>query len=191
MQTLDYVNEHGLDRLQEEYGIKVSQNEAYPDLYCLNYDQISSPKLEPIVQECRSLVLRLREDGEFVVSSRSFDRFFNLGEIDGEDYDITKLVAHEKVDGSLLNIWYDSKWGWLYRTRSMIMPADDVSINGGDVTWKQLIERNIKDFHELDPNFTYICEIVSRYNRVVTKYDHECIYLLAVRDNEGNYGVME
>lgn len=180
MITLDYVNKHGLEYVQEKYKIKVSQNELYPDLYCLNYDQIESIKLSPVVKECRSLVIRKEDDGEFVVSSRSFDRFFNYGETE-EEYNITELTAYEKIDGSLLNIWYDNKYGWLYRTRSMIMPADDMSINGGDVTWKDLIERNIRDFHALDPTLTYICEIVSKHNRVVTRYDEERIYLLASR----------
>jgi hypothetical protein len=188
MLAVDYVNEYGLDRLKEKYGIKVSQNEDYPDLFVLNYDQIASPKLEDIVQECRSLVLRQEDSGEFVVESRSFDRFFNHGEVE-HNYDITQLVAHEKIDGSLIGLWYNDKYGWLYRTRSMIMPKD-MGINGHDLTWTDLIERNLQhiDTALLAKGVTYILELVSQWNRVVTKYDEEKLYILAERVNStGEY----
>lgn len=188
MKTLEYVNEYGLDKLQEDYGIKVAQNEAYPDLYCLNYDQISSPKLEPIVQECRSLVLRKHADGGYSVDSRSFDRFFNYGEIEGVDHDITKLVAHEKVDGSLVGVWYSEGYGWLYRTRSMVMP-ENMPINGHNVSWGELIESTIEyPSLVLEKNCTYIFEVVSTWNRVVTRYNDKAAYLLAIRENStGEY----
>lgn len=192
MQTLKYVNKYGLDKLQEKYGIKVAQNEAYPDLYCLNYDQINSPKIEPIVQECRSLVLRKNDDGFFSVDSRSFDRFFNYGEIAGVDHDITKLVAHEKVDGSLVGLWWSDGYGWLYRTRSMIMPTY-VPINGLDVSWGELIETTV-GYPDLllSKDNTYIFEVVSTWNRVVTRYDDKAAYLLAIRENStGEYVVLD
>ena len=182
MQVLEYLNSgKTLNDLSEEFGIKVSENENLTGLYCLNYCQINSPKEHPIVRECRSLVLKQVND-RWVVSSRSFDRFFNLGEIEGEEHDINDLVAFEKVDGSLIGIWYDADYGWLYRTRSMIVP-EDMSINGHDITWSELIERNVGDLSNLQTNCTYICEIVSKWNRVVTKYDEESMYLLAVRYN--------
>lgn len=184
MHVLDYLNSgKTLEDLTEEFGIKVNENEKYEGLYCLNYDQIKSPKGHPIVRECRSLVLK-RSSQDWVVSSRSFDRFFNLGEIDGEEHDITKLIAHEKVDGSLIGLWYDEDYGWLYRTRSMIMP-EGMGINGHDLTWSELIERNIGDLTYLatNENITFIFELVSKWNRVVTKYDNESIYLLAIREN--------
>ena len=187
METIKYLNEFGLDKLQQELGIKVSQNENYPDLYVLNYDQIKSPKSHPIVIECRSLVVRLEGD-EYFVESRSFDRFFNYGEIES-DIDITKLTAHEKVDGSLIGYWYSDKYGWLYRTRSMIMPVGQ-GIMGHKITWGELIERNMDhvDATLLAKGVTYILELVSKYNRVVTKYDGERLYLLAERVNStGEY----
>lgn len=187
MQAAEYINNYGIDILMEEFGIKVSQNDKYPDLYCLNYDQIKSPKFHPIVKECRSLVLKL-VGGEFVVVSRSFDRFFNLGEVVCEyEFDITNLIAFEKIDGSLVGVWWDEDYGWLYRTRSMIMPDENTGINGHDVSWRELIERNLPEMDYLDKSLTYICEVVSNYNRVVTKYDKEGMYLLGTRDSSGEY----
>ena len=193
MHVLDFLNgDNPIDTLQMSLGIKVSQNEKYPNLYCLNYDQINSPKLHPIVRECRSLVLKLK-DGVWSVSSRSFDRFFNYGEIEGETHNVIELIAHEKIDGSLIGLWYDDDYGWLYRTRSIIMPEGN-GINGHELTWAELIDRNLGDLEYLATNegVTFILEVVSKWNRVVTKYDKEGMYLLAIRENDtGNYRTIE
>lgn len=185
MNTIKYLNEHGLQSLQDELAIKVNQ---WKDLYVLNYNQIDSPKNHQVTNECRSLVVKEGESGWEVVS-RGFDRFFNHGEIDGFEYDITKMIAYEKVDGSLVCLFYYNG-EWLYRTRSMIMP--ETTVNGWDTTWKDLIEPVLlgKGFHEFNhcPSWTYIFEVVGVENRVVTRYNESAAYLLAVRDNQvGDY----
>ncbi len=190
-----------LEELKESFGIKFNiWNEA---LVVLNYDQIESPKTHPITLECRSLVLEL---GTWEVVSRSFDRFFNLGEC-GEVEDghfpapnfgmqkITDLTFHEKMDGSLIGVFY-YKGSWLYRTRSVIMPEG--TINGFDTTWKERIEEALPvisgftpdkggdEFGEclLNPEVTLIGELTCRENRVVVKYEETPkFWLLAVRNN--------
>jgi T4 RnlA family RNA ligase len=157
-------------------------------LYVLNYNQIESPKNHPITNECRSLVVTRGGDSGWFVVSRSFDRFFNYGETQ-EVHDITNLTAFEKVDGSIVSLFY-WKGDWLYRTRSMIMPTS--SVNGWDITWKDLIEPVLltRGFYEYFHNMynTYIFEVVGRENRVVTRYAESAAYLLAVRCNlTGNY----
>jgi hypothetical protein len=191
METIKYINQYGLAKLLTEYAIKVNENPEY-GLYVLNYDQIDSPKNHPITNECRSLVVTC-DFGIWKVISRSFDRFFNYGEIDGDKHDITKMVAYEKVDGSIVSLFY---WNgeWLYRTRSMIMPTSQV--NGWDKTWKELIEPVLLDkgFREYNhnTNLTYIFEVVGTENRVVTRYEESAAYLLAIRDNQtGNYSWMD
>lgn len=189
MQTINYLNENSLAFLITEFSISVNEwlDKDGQILYVLNYNQIDSPKNHPITNECRSLVVTYEED-QWVVVSRSFDRFFNYGETQ-DFYDITKMVAYEKVDGSVVSLFH-WKGEWLYRTRSMIMPTN--SVNGWETTWKDLIEpvlldKGFKEYlHRTD--MTYIFEVVGRENRVVTKYDESAAYLLAVRYNEtGDY----
>ena len=194
-----------LDDLNDELGIKFSINELYPELVVLNYDQIKSPKHHPITIECRSLVLEIPSlGGEWTVVSRSFDRFFNYGETE-TSYNATRLVAHEKMDGSLIGLFYFAKYGWLYRTRSMIMPTS--SIMGFELTWDVLIEDALGDkwFNQVeayadeeydnDRAFTFIMEVTSPENRVVVRYGDRGITLLAVRENSTgiyvNGGIME
>lgn len=182
MKVIEYLNWNSLEELKEEYAIKVSINEKYPNLMVLCYNQIESPKSHPIVIECRSLVVEFK-DGKYQVVSRAFDRFFNQGEC-GEVYELSLLSLYEKVDGSLISVFYYNG-EWLYRTKSMIMPECEITPYGR--TWKMLIEsaldwENIK-FDDLNKNNTYIFEVVGEENRVVVKYNKDDSYLLAVRDN--------
>jgi hypothetical protein len=207
--TIKFLNDLGVNQprerclslLSERYGIKVSHNEDYPDLYCLNYDQINSPKLDPITRECRSFVIEAVYDKEvtdevsFRSVSRSFDRFYNLTEDPDQEVDISTLTLHEKLDGSLVSVFhYEGEW--IYRTKSMIMPEEDRKVNGGDLSWKELIEETCMGMFrgEDEPfkNLTFIFEVVSPDNRVVTKYKGRMAYMLAARGNmTGEYIVSD
>lgn len=184
MEVLKYLETHSLQELCDEFSIKVSQNELYPELYVLNYSQIDSPKAHSIVVECRSLVLGSIDEGKtFFMVSRAFDRFFNYSE-NGYSPDISKLTCYEKLDGSLVSVFH-YKGEWLYRTKSMIMPT--LQINGFDRTWKDLIEDTLEWSEHKPPlgdeMYTYIFEVVSMENRVVVRYEEDRAYLLAKRNN--------
>ena len=176
-----------LNDLADNYSIKYNIWED--DLVVLNYDQINSPKYDPIIKECRSLVLEL---GTWEIISRAFDRFFNLNEDPSQDIDITELKAHEKVDGSLITVFnYNGKW--LYRTKSVIMPTDIINNNADMVTWKDRIEEGLVGFYKkalyVPVTNSYIFELTCRENRVVTKYANTegRLTLLAIRNNERGF----
>lgn len=190
-----------LESLEEQYGIKTKVYEKEGiRLFVLNYNQINTgtgTKVSPIIRECRSLVLEVvtaldLEGGEyplFKVVSRAFDRFFNLGE-HRLPCKIDKLEFFEKMDGSLVTMFkYKSKW--LYRTKSMIMPEEDMKINGFDLSWKTLIEETLGhdwDIKYRNGQFSYIFEVTSPENRVVTRYTERTAVLLALRRNrDGAY----
>lgn len=193
MEVIKYLNKNCMAFLITEFSLSVNEwvDKEGQILYVLNYDQIESPKNHPITNECRSLVVTQNELDDWVVVSRSFDRFFNYGEIQNETHDITKMTAYEKVDGSIVSL-FNWKGDWLYRTRSMIMPTS--SVNGWETTWKDLIEpvlfgKGFKDYLH-NTAMTYIFEVVGIENRVVTRYEESAAYLLAVRVNEtGHYTV--
>jgi T4 RnlA family RNA ligase len=173
-----------LESLKSEHGIKYSIWED--TLVVLNYCQIDSKKTDPIAQECRSLVLEM---GTWEIVSRSFNRFFNYGEEPCPKVGIEHMIAYEKVDGSLIGL-FNYKGEWMYRTRSVIMPESN--INGWEVTWKDHIEEALSgmEMAALNEQVTYIMELTSPENRVVTKYAgvEPVLTLLAIRYNEsGNY----
>lgn len=183
-----------VEDLKDDFGIKVKE---YDDFYILNYDQIDSPKKHPITIECRSLVL----DKNFDIVSRSFDRFFNLGECDEhKNINVLDFDSLEKADGSLIMV-YNFAGEWLIRTRGTAYAEaqkyDMVSGEWSLVTYKDLI---LKTLNLTQPEFqtfcngslhegnTYIFEFIGPDNHNVVRYEKNEMVLLAVRENvSGEY----
>lgn len=191
MKVLQYIKENSIQKLNEEFGIMVKLYEE--GLYVLNYDQINSPKANPIVMECRGLII----DHSFNIVSRSLDRFFNLGEQPDTQahLDWSKAECAEKVDGSLIKI-YNWKDVWYCSTRGTAFAESNC--NFGD-TFKSLIFKALDCDDEiefqhlcnlwLDSDWTYILEVTCRENRVVKSYDGYTLHYLASRHNQsGEFG---
>lgn len=195
MQVVEYLkrklkdghsSEEALTSLTEELAIKTK---VYPEegLVVLNYNQIESPKTHPIVMECRGLILSL---DNFEVVSRSFDRFFNLGEAPDtcKDFDITRSTVFEKADGSLTKVYH---WdgAWHISTRGTAFAETENYI--GKLFRDMALEAFDTECVDLPDNFndfTYIFELTSPDNRVVTRYDEPEMVLLGARNNgTGHY----
>lgn len=187
MQVIEYLKQYGLDKLTEEFAIKVKKYDE-EGLIVLNYDQIDSPKTHPIVMECRSLIV----DNNFDIVSRSFDRFFNVGEAPDtqQHLDMDKAEVFDKIDGSLIKIyWYGGEWNIATRGTAFA----ESTVNGFDVTFRELVLKALgmdaNEFQEkfdlyCNPANTYICEVTSVENRVVRKYNGYNLYYLATRNNK-------
>jgi hypothetical protein len=98
----------GLAQLQATLGIYAKQHPIYPELYQFSYDSLEAPKGNPIVRECRGLILNSADN--WAVVALPFYRFANAGETWGDTIDWTDVRVQEKVDGcypylTLLNLW--------------------------------------------------------------------------------------
>lgn len=188
MKTIEFLKANGKDfsKLNTAFGIKVKD---YPEqkLVVLNYDQIESPKTDPIVMECRGLIL----DYDLNVICRPFDRFFNLGEAPDTQahLDMTKAVAYEKVDGSLIKLYFNPKLDvWHIATRGTAFAESrvgDFNMSFFDLVLKAL---NLDDYtflpkcrEHLDPAVTYVFEVTAMENRVVTRYEGYKLHYLGAR----------
>lgn len=191
MKVIEFIKEFGLNALTEQLAISVKKVD---DLLVLNYNQIDSPKTDPIVMECRSLIL---EAGTLKVVSRSFDRFFNFGEALNvmPDIDWNKAVAYEKVDGSLIKI-YCHKGHWYISTKGTAYAESDCmgyGVTFQELVWKALGVKNDYEFQGkcktfLWEGFTYMFELTSVENRVVKRYEGYKLHYLACRGNHsGDY----
>lgn len=200
MKVIEFVKENGFEKLTEMFGVSVKEYTVGEDiLVVLNYNQIESPKND-ITNECRSLILN---KNTLEVVSRSFDRFFNYGEQPDtqKDLDLSKAYVFDKIDGSLIKI-YNFKGKWHISTRGTAFADSDV--NGFGITFRDLVLKalNIDTSNQLeadsalqnycdadlDPKFTYIFEVTSAENRVVTQYNGYTLWFLACRNNNtGNY----
>lgn len=181
LKVQQYLHEKGLSSLVEEFGIKTNEHED--GRVILNYHQIDSDKFkfEEIVRECRGLVLN-KYDWSLV--ARSFPRFFNLGEYRKEQdkFRWGQSIATEKVDGSLIIIYY---WngGWHVNTRNSY---SNTNVNDSPFTFRQLVDMALPQNwqNKFDPKITYIGEVCSLYNKVVRNYQTPTFYLLTSFSNE-------
>ncbi len=171
MKTLQLIQRDGFQPLLDR---SIILNEHADGRIILNYSQLNSPKEDEIVRECRSLTVT--KQGELV--ARSFPRFFNTGEA----LAITKkfrwdmpVTAFDKIDGSLIKIFY---WdGWKIQTRNSFA---DAIINGAPYTWADVVNSKLKTFYECDlRSYTFICELTSPYNVVVQQHTKVDLWLLA------------
>ena len=76
MEVQKYLKENGLQKLKEEFGIEIRE---YPEtgICVFNYSMINSIRFNPIVDECRGLILKT---GSWDIVSYPFNRFMNWGE---------------------------------------------------------------------------------------------------------------
>lgn len=182
LEVQKYLQDNTLAMLMTEFSIKCTYHDD--GRVILNYHMIDSYKdrHNPIVMECRGLVLDSNNNYELV--ARSFSRFFNLGEhIESQKkFCWEGSSATDKEDGSLFIIYY---WNneWHMNTRGSF---GEGMVNNGVLTWHELAELALPDNwrNNFDKHYTYVCELCSLHNKIVREYKKPKIYLLTTFDRE-------
>jgi hypothetical protein len=185
MQIQDFLRSgKTLDDLSAEFGIKKTLHPDLP-LVILNYDQIESPKLNPIVREARALVLN---SNDWSIVARSFPRFFNWGEVPDEMplFDFSEFRVQSKEDGSLALVYfYDGKWHVNTRGSFALDYMQWHSFTWREGMCRALGVNGLEELNsKLDPKVTYICEFVSPWNKIVRRYENPQMYLLTAYQGE-------
>lgn len=132
-----------------------------------------------VAQKARGIILDT-QTGEIVC--RPFDKFFNIDEVDTTKRQVIKekfikfgFEATDKVDGSAICLWnYGNEW----RTSTLGAFYSDQAI----YALKMLYEK-YPQFIELNPDYTYVFELVAAWDTKVVAYDKESLVLLAVFKN--------
>lgn len=150
-------------------------------LILFKYSQIKSDFNEQICREARGLII---EDRTWKVVRMAFTKFFNIGESYAAKIDWDSAVASEKIDGSIISVfYYDGKWR--IATNSTI-DAFKAELNGVGPykTFGELFESvlPLSTFANYNKHRCWTFELVSPYNKVVIDYLETKIYLLSVRD---------
>jgi len=174
--------------LKDDLGIRFSVHPKYTNLILFVYDQIDSPKMNPIVQASRGHILDSSNGWTHVC--RPFDRFLNWGEgIPGTTPlpDLKESVVYKKEDGSLVNLWwYAGKWN----VSTKGSPSAGGSVGDFPFTFEELF---LKTFAEMglsfpddedSRNYTFTFELLCSENRVVCPQSVNKVALLSVRHNE-------
>ena len=155
----------------------------------LKYSQINSDFNNEIVRECRGLII----DKEYNSVCIPFFKFGNYGESYADTIDWNSARVEEKLDGSLIKVWnYDGNWivstnGTIFAEKAILGSDDEMKTSVEFVNFAELFETaciNAQlDFNCLNPQYTYMFELVSPYNRIVVPHDSIDIYHIGTRDN--------
>ena len=187
MEVLDFINSHpDWEEIltQPPYSIKVKRDGDY---ILLKYNQLNSDFSLPIVRECRGSIFYLNTNGKYICVCRAFDKFGNYGESYVKDVDWNDTTVEEKIDGSLIKVWYHNE-RYHVSTNGTIdaykAEVADLDITFGDVFDEALGgERESVEFlYSLDPFETYMFELVSPKSRTTIFYPETKLYYLGQRN---------
>ena len=159
------MNLETLNRYHED-GLLYKQTHPTLPLTIWNYSESVQyeKKWDEITLSCRGLVT----DNEGNVVARPFKKFFNIEENKHTPTD--KFDVYEKMDGSL-GIFFNYKGEWVLATRGSF--TSDQSVKGTELLQKY-------DYNRLNPDYTYLFEIIYPENRIVCTYDFEDLVLLGM-----------
>src|SRR6185312_17211633 len=96
VESLIATNPNWLEHLETEFKIHIVRD---GNLVSLKYNQIESPMHEPIVQECRGMVVNTTTGK---VLAHPYNKFWNYGEHLADTIDWSTARVLEKLDGSLM-----------------------------------------------------------------------------------------
>lgn len=179
-----YINEHPNDwyeSLHKDYGIRIKKEGP---LAIFSYN-VECDFRDPIVQEARGIII----DYEKVeVVCWPFRKFGNYTECYADPIDWNNAVVLEKVDGSIIKLWFNKiTEAWQFSTNGMINADNATTDAFSNITYgaviRQAVNYNDIRFDKLDKDSTYIFELVSPQTRVVVKYDEIALYHLGTRNN--------
>lgn len=182
-----YLREGGtLASLTEKYAINVKRHGRYPELVLLKYSMTESPMGDPLVQECRGIILD--ESNGWAVVSYAFRKFYNSTEGHAAEIDWSTARVQEKVDGSLCVVYrYDDEW----HVATSGTPDASGDINGSGSTFADYFWSTFPGGYDRFPwassdarRYCFIFEITGPLNRIVVPHEHASLTLLGARDME-------
>ena len=161
------------------YNLKISEDDGY---VLFKYNQIASDFNEEICKEARGLILDTQDN--FRVVRYAFKKFFNVDEAFAAKLDWDTAVASEKIDGSIMSVWY-ARGKWHLSTNGTIDAFKaELSGVGPYKNFGELFESvlPLSNFASCKHNFCFTFELVSPYNKVVIDYPETKLYILSIRN---------
>ncbi len=103
------LRSEGVDALAQRLALQTRRHREHPNLVLLKYSMIDSPMADPVVRQCRGIVVDEADD--FRPVAYPYDKFFNAHEGHAAAIDWSTARVHEKIDGTLCTLyWYRDAW---------------------------------------------------------------------------------
>lgn len=172
-----------LRQLSERYSISVKRHPRYPELVMFKYDQINSPMADPLVQECRGIILN--EKADWAPVSWPFHKFFNYEEPNAAEIDWASACVFEKLDGSLICMYYYDGL-WQVSTSGTPDAGGQVFSFGktfAELFWETFYAMGLRMPEPGWERFTFMWELMTPLNRVVVAHHNYRVALIGIRDN--------
>ena len=185
MELLQFLNENVNWQSQltaDPYHLRIQHLEPF---YLLQYQQFVSDFNLKLVQEARGCIV-IEESGKWHYVCKAMDKFFNAGELYAEEtlhnFNWNNCHAEEKIDGSLVKIWYYGDT-WHISTNGSIDAGN--CFTAYNKSYLDLINSTVgieKLIEGLDINYCYWFELVGPENRIVVPYKEAALYYLGCRN---------
>lgn len=163
----------------------------------IKYNQLFSNFKEDMVKEARGFIIK-KVGHKYIPVCMPFTKFFCVGDPNAKN-DLYKLYhrkqwhIEEKIDGSLIKLWYDDdRW---HISTSGTIHAKNAPVQfemNGITNYEELFLYASKgkiDWSRLDKQYTYLFELVGLENKVIVPYEVEDVYYLGRRNNYTFYEV--
>lgn len=178
----NYINEHR-DTWEEDFKALYINVKYDGELAIFNY-LTNADFSNPIVQEARGIIINL---DTLDVVCFPFRKFGNYGESYVDEIDWDSARVQEKVDGSLIKVFYYN--GYWHVASNGCISADEAKVNDGSgLSYGDLFDtatsNGVLDYNRLDKDYTYMFELVSPITTIVVKYPCLKVYHLGTRNNK-------
>ena len=174
--------------IESPYYLQITRDKVFNrNLIMFKYSQVFSDFHDPIVRECRGLIL---DEETLEPVTVPFFKFGNYGESYCPNIDWSSAYCLQKVDGSLIKIVRLGN-NLLISTNGTI-DADKAPVTEqlgckyksfGDIV-KEVLASKCVGVDAFEEGFTYMFELVSPWTRVVVPWKDNDLYFLGVRDNK-------
>jgi len=193
--VIRHIKEHGFEETINKFNLKYND---YGHKVIIKYDQIKSNMEFEEVRDSRGLVL---EKGTWKVMSLAFRKFFNSQEGHAAKIDWNTAHVLEKLDGSLIHLywdWHTEKWcagtSGMAEAEGLVNNKFDTSFS--DLFWNTMEEKYgiTPESKLLEKGFIYAFELTTPYNIVVKPHGESSATLLGMRNQatfeELPYGIL-
>jgi len=158
----------------------------------LNYDEFSDFS-NPLIQEARGIII---DTETLEVVCWPFRKFGKYNESYADKIDWKTARVQEKIDGSLVKLWYNTRQGaWQFSTNGMIAAGEAYVDEDTRESYLDVIHEanNFTDipFSILNKDLTYLFELVSPKIQVVIRYEKAHLYHIGTRNNQTGQELQE